>query len=130
MPCQGRNSNAELQTQLATAQAEAAQLQGVVDRLQRQLEEAKQVKVALESESSEAGRKLYDVKEQLRASVKEQMGGVERMEALEREKAGLEDRLAAMQEGEGAAVKEMAAQLGAAEEARQGAEARLEEVGA
>ena len=87
-------------------------------------EQMKEVEAKVRQEESRA----RSLAEDLKVKMQEQMECLEALEAVEKDKKALENRLVAMAEGEGAAMQELSAQLASAEEERGRACGEVEEM--
>jgi DNA anti-recombination protein RmuC len=100
------------------------ELVGRVDTLEEELASAREAASGAEAKAAA----LAQLKDKLAASLKAKMQEqIEKQEQLEKEKKALEDRVKGMREGEGEAMKELSAQLAAAEEERGRAGVELEQ---
>ena len=101
------------------------ELVGRVDTLEEELASAREAASGAEAKAAA----LAQLKDKLAASLKAKMQEqIEKQEQLEKEKKALEDRVKGMREGEGEAMKELSAQLAAAEEERGRAGVELEQM--
>jgi DNA repair exonuclease SbcCD ATPase subunit len=122
------------------------ELVGLVDTLEEELASAREAASGAEAKAAAKAAALAELQDKLAASRKakmqEQIESIEKQEQLEREKKALEAlsspflppgpvanaRVKAMREGEGAAMKELSAQLAAAEEERRRAGVELDQM--
>jgi chromosome segregation ATPase len=126
-----RIAKAEEEVASVRAELEALQAQGLEERIkdmETQLAAARDASAMAEAQVEG----LTDLKSKLGANLKakmhEQMECLEKLEQADTERKALEDKVAKLTEGEGAAMQELSAQLAAAEEERGRATVEVEQL--